>query len=756
MVEENNIRLIALIEAINYGSNFKILNFLPGFKVKRIVESGIHKQDIEGRYCFTIEKEDIFQIPYTSNIKDISVIVGENGTGKTTIINKILRGNLNTYLVLEKNNEFCIYSTSRQVDISLQYLDETLEVNYFYNYTYIERPYIIKFSNSEEFSDGNIYTLTGAIDASRYKNILGFDASYRNLRIDDNKRINLLETINQIRFVEEFKHKISEFVDYTNKGVTVEFNSDGVPFQSQQLVYLDKFKNPNKNDSEKKIVNYRLICYFSVLINYIIEIFYSKDSTPNIERLLEFHLSRYEDKDSLSLQYQSISVDGDRFLPTKYNIVGLREVVPNSLLDCCEDENWIKLWHLYFILHLYIKLIEINEEDITKKYAKRISFVLEDLHKITAQIELEVGKDGRRDKRNIIDEIKSYNKSIANVIYNRTSGQDLEKFFDKYEAASTLVAKSLSYTYYFKLSESDDSLKYKLLPEMIWDDLKNLIPEKIELLQKIKESLSKLKQVNTDFELLSLIIDNLIEVDIPAITDSLQMKWIGLSSGELGLLRSFSNLYYAKRVLQRNTYPRLDKDNFLLLLDEVDLGLHPEWQRKWVHSALPIIERIFEEKHLQLVITSHSPILLSDIYKENVIFLTKDNDVSIDQKFEKTFGQNIYTLYKSSFFLNKLMGEYAYKTIEDTVEYLSAEISGKKLDEDNLYYELKANKKIVTAKKIIDSVGDIIIANQLKELFERAFPQIDEESNLIRIDQLKNQISKLQQELEELERNERK
>lgn len=252
MVEENNIKLIALIEAINYGSNFKILNFLPGFKVKRIVESGIHKQDFKGRYCFAIEKEDVFQIPYGSNLKDISIIVGENGTGKTTIINKMLRGNSNTYLILEKNNEFYIYSTSRRGNISLQYLDETLEINYFYNNAYIERPYIIKFSNTEEFNDGNIYIAPDAIDASRFKNI---HDSNSNLGINGNKKdIYLWETMNQIRFVEEYKHKVSEFVDYTNKGVTVEFNSDGVPFQSQQLVYLDKFKNYNRNDSEKKLL----------------------------------------------------------------------------------------------------------------------------------------------------------------------------------------------------------------------------------------------------------------------------------------------------------------------------------------------------------------------------------------------------------------------------------------------------------------------------------------------------------------------
>ena len=501
-----------------------------------------------------------------------------------------------------------------------------------------------------------------------------------------------------------------------------------------------------------------MICYFSVLINYIIEIFYSKDSTPNIERLLEFHLSRYEDKDNLSLQYQSISVGGDRFLPTKYNFGGLTAVVPTSLMDCCEDENWIKLWHLYFILHLYIKLIRTNEEDITEKYAERIRLVLQDLYDTTEKIELmsKFGIEESRDKGELIDKIKNYNDDISNVVNCKTSGQDSENFWDVFKAPSTLVAKSLSYTYYFELKGDGYFVKHKLLPEMVWDDLENLISEKIELLQKIADQLYELSEISTDFKSLSIIIDNISKVNIPAVTNSLQMKWMGLSSGELGLLKSFSNLDYAKKILQKNENARVDNNNFLLLLDEVDLGLHPEWQRKWVHSGLPIIEKIFENQHLQLIITSHSPILLSDIYKENVIFLTKDNDVSIDREFKKTFGQNIYTLYKSSFFLNKLMGEYAYKTIEDTVQYLNAEIREKKLDKENLYYELDGDKRNLTAKKIIDSIGDIIIANQLKELYERAFPKLDEESDLTKIDQLKNQINKLQQELEELERNERK
>jgi len=753
MVEENNNRLIALIE--NRNDNFKILNFLPDFKVKKVIESGVHKHDSIGRYCFTVEKEAVFQIPYCNNIKDMSVIVGENGTGKTTIINQILSGPKEIHLIFEKKNNIYIYFGVGASEISLQSLDEDLCIIDFDTASvFAKHPYIIKFSNAEEFSDGNIYIPKGAIDASIFENIFNLDKynydkfqAVRGREVPDNKNNYLRETVNQVRFVEEFKHKVSKFVDYTHKGVTVGFESDWVGLTDKQLIYLEKFHRLSKSEKEKKIINSRLVEYFLVLINYMIEIEYSENTLDDVERLLNFHLS-YAKKHNLR---------GDHLNSPDLFERSLREVLPESLRYYGISRIWKRMWHLFYILHLYIEFLKKRDKS-RNIYEGDIEIILNQLDDIAVYIEVNDDIDKEREKNreldNLIDRLVNYRDMFFEVVHNINNEYFWQDFWHVFEAPCTMIAKTLSYTSYFELTQTGEFI---LLPKRVWNDLGEKASNKdIELLHQIEEQLYKLRAISTDFELLSKIIDNISKVDIPAVIESLRIKWTGLSSGELGLLRSFSNLNYAKTVLQSKEYPRVDKYNFLLLLDEVDLGLHPEWQRNWVHLALPIIEKIFENQHLQLVITSHSPILLSDIYKENVIFLTKDNDVSIDQKFEKTFGQNIYTLYKSSFFLNKLMGEYAYKTIEDTVEYLSAEISGKKLDEDNLYYELDGDKRNLTAKKIIDSIGDIIIANQLKELFERAFPQIDEESDLSKIDQLKNQINKLQQELEELERNERK
>ena len=219
----------------------------------------------------------------------------------------------------------------------------------------------------------------------------------------------------------------------------------------------------------------------------------------------------------------------------------------------------------------------------------------------------------------------------------------------------------------------------------------------------------------------------------------------GLSSGELALLKTFSNLYSAKIVLQRRKSSGVKVVNFLLLLDEVDLGLHPRWQRKWISTALPIIEKIFESNHLQIIITTHSPIFLSDIFEENIIFLPEESGAHNC----RTFGQNIYSLFKNAFFLNEdeFIGEYAYQKIQDTIEYLRFKIDGEleNLGDESLYSNLNEEDAKKTAKKIIDSIGEKIISNQLYELFDKAFPPVNTE-----IKDIENRIKELENRLREL------
>lgn len=61
---------------------------------------------------------------------------------------------------------------------------------------------------------------------------------------------------------------------------------------------------------------------------------------------------------------------------------------------------------------------------------------------------------------------------------------------------------------------------------------------------------------------------------------------------------------------------------FLLLLDEVDIHLHPSWQRK----VLPIVQRVFP--NAQIIASTHSPFVVASAEDAQVITLKLDNGVS--------------------------------------------------------------------------------------------------------------------------------
>lgn len=173
------------------------------------------------------------------------------------------------------------------------------------------------------------------------------------------------------------------------------------------------------------------------------------------------------------------------------------------------------------------------------------------------------------------------------------------------------------------------------------------------------------------------------------------------SDGEKNYLRLFSRLY--DLLLYRTSHNQL-----LLLLDEPDLTFHPEWQRTFIHSLIAFLGN-FPELNFQIVITSHSPFLISDLPKSNLIFMERDCEIGkvVDalDKDENTFGANIHRLLSKPFFMhNGLMGEFAKSKIEGIVELLQKEEIGEN--------ELNA------AQKVIDVIGEPMIKNRLNDMLQ--------------------------------------
>lgn len=84
----------------------------------------------------------------------------------------------------------------------------------------------------------------------------------------------------------------------------------------------------------------------------------------------------------------------------------------------------------------------------------------------------------------------------------------------------------------------------------------------------------------------------------------------------------------------------------IVLIDEIDLHLHPAWQR----TILPSLARAFPK--LQFICTTHSPLVASTVRKENIFVTdsTDDGTATVRQIQESVFGRSAEQLLLSSYF----------------------------------------------------------------------------------------------------------
>lgn len=162
---------------------------------------------------------------------------------------------------------------------------------------------------------------------------------------------------------------------------------------------------------------------------------------------------------------------------------------------------------------------------------------------------------------------------------------------------------------------------------------------------------------------------------------------LGISSGERAIYTLVSRLigvifnkqgeiHHAaiNKIIYDNKF---DGKTIIILLDEPDLQLHPEWQQKFISLLLNLLYVYFPKVKFQIILTTHSPILLSDIPSKNVIFINKNPDgtskVCSELNIKETFAANIHTLYNNSFFLDGIpIGEFAKHKIEEIYDRIES------------------------------------------------------------------------------------
>ncbi|WP_291285251.1 AAA family ATPase [Flavobacterium sp.] len=142
------------------------------------------------------------------------------------------------------------------------------------------------------------------------------------------------------------------------------------------------------------------------------------------------------------------------------------------------------------------------------------------------------------------------------------------------------------------------------------------------------------------------------------------VEWAGISSGHKAYINLFSNFYAAASKIR-------DRD-VLICIDEGDLYFHPKWQTEFLFKLIKILPRLLK-KNCQLFLTTHSPFLVSDLPKNNLIFVDKNEkgilEVISNKRIDgQTFGGNIGELYLDAFFMQgNLISHFAASKIQELV-----------------------------------------------------------------------------------------
>lgn len=263
------------------------------------------------------------------------------------------------------------------------------------------------------------------------------------------------------------------------------------------------------------------------------------------------------------------------------------------------------------------------------------------------------------------------------------------------------------------------------------EDIENVLDELFNIYSKVREYFSHLP----------MSVKEIIDIDTN----------VHLSYGEKSILNLYSTFY---EFTQMNSEFR-ESENFLLILDEADLGYHPLWKRKFISALSLTMPKLFSDMrnrtggpisynakntngkfpNLQFIMATHDPLTLSDFPNDNVVYLRKSKDAVTDvlqnsSHSMKSFGANITDLLAHSFFVEDgLIGDFARQKIEHTIEWINDEKTKKDFEGQTYTIDPQAYGYHQSVIKIVD---EPVIRIKLAQMLDDLKDQKEVQRELIR------------------------
>ena len=341
------------------------------------------------------------------------------------------------------------------------------------------------------------------------------------------------------------------------------------------------------------------------------------------------------------------------------------------------------------------------------------------------------------------------------------------KFYD--EAIGYLVCKTLkiskTYRQYNKFYRDHYGISFKINHDVLYDLIKRLYLDKSHITKKIRQILgyivygiydditnensiidiAKIQTKNVFSQKSSFIysIDDLVPPPIFDVNICLRNNETGddvqfetLSSGERQQVYSISSLLYhlsnINSVWFDTNGQRVVYDHLNVILEEIELYFHPELQRTYLKRLFDGIKQVDipNIKSLNICFVTHSPFVLSDIPARNILALKKDTR-DTEKISLSTFGANIHEMLKNSFFLkNGSIGDYASWVITQIIESLQNVADKKEI----INTDVELHNKIML-------IDEPIIRNVLLREYHKFYPSNSKEQEIA---ELKKKLAELE------------
>lgn len=547
----------------------------------------------------------------------------------------------------------------------------------------------------------NLFDVLGLKHADRHKNNAEFEIKYNKTK--GPYTLNDIETI--------VKHSIYFFIYYLGKD---ENNQELFCFEGNDI---ESFQNIIHLDGISPELSYWKGKYWFAFV-------------CNFDDGILIH--RYDLNKKPDYNYSELATDGRRFYGNlksekdKLAIISFRENLSDIYYDynSTEPEDDTKISVPRRVATFRSKFLSMGVDMLHRQLQKKRNMFLENEYTLKIfyknsfldyENEISLLQNTYNDLEGRESDICKILESFVGYFYNNLKNSENDIDDRKImELLSEKKAKSITLNSYIKYYYDI----VKIISSNYLD--KEIGVYVTECFKSFAKQLSKYKKIDFKDNYISLEISKNIKINnlLELISISIDEKEAfnnffnkysieNLSDGESAYLGFYASLY------EQITRLTPEKEKYIILLDEPETRMHPELTRNFINDLILFLKDLNDgNKMFQIIISTHSPFILSDIPPNNIIYLEKDImgfSKSVKGKFS-TFGGNIHNLLKDGFFMDSTMGEYATNKIKDTISFIN-----------------KSNVEDVTLEQkdeilyVINSIGEPLIKNRIMKMFNDKF-----------------------------------